>query len=146
MNFTSLDGIIVHAFASLSDDKTFPGNAYHSSNTRITHTWMDKELAEIETDPDAVNFISKFRGSKYVVICDAGFIRPQLELTALCTLQGLVWIAYDDFRLCNHLAFNIWGDNFSKKTIFRAKIIKITWIWPKFEIFNFSQLFQFDST
>ncbi len=75
MNFTVPDGRIVLAFASFSEDmKTFPGNAYHSSNARITHAWMDKELAEIEADPDAVNFISKFRGTKYVVTCDAGLI------------------------------------------------------------------------
>ena len=62
MNSTAPDYRIVHAFASLCDEKNaFPGNAHQSSDARITHTWMDKELADIADDHPVVNFMSKFR-------------------------------------------------------------------------------------
>ncbi len=78
MNFTACDGRIVHAFATVCEEKkAFPGNAYFSSDARITHAWMDKELADLEADPTTVNFISKFRDTNYVVVCDAGFVDPK---------------------------------------------------------------------
>ena len=75
MNFTAPNGKILHTFTTLCDDKkTFPGNVYQSSDARITHAWMEKEMAELKEDEDTVNFVSRFHGTDYVVMCDAGFV------------------------------------------------------------------------
>ncbi len=78
MNFTSPSGKFLHVCVSTDPSgKIYGGNMGKYADAKLTRYWVKQMQAQLRDDPEAINFLTRFKPEEYVIVVDGGFIDPR---------------------------------------------------------------------